>query len=121
MAEIAHRTLPVNGLEMHIAELGEGPLVLLLHGFPECWYTWRHQLRALADAGYHVVAPDQRGIGETGGPDDPEQYTQLHLVGDVVALLTALNEGPAAVVGHDWGSPVASNLALWRPDLVAGS
>jgi pimeloyl-ACP methyl ester carboxylesterase len=120
MAEITHRTLPVNGFDMHIAEMGEGPLVLLLHGFPECWYTWRHQLRALADAGYHAVAPDQRGMGETGGPDEPEQYTQLHLVGDVVALLTALDEGPVVVVGHDWGSPVASNLALWRPDLVRG-
>lgn len=117
---IEHRTLPVNGLEMHVAEAGEGPLVLLLHGFPESWYSWRHQLAALADAGYHAVAPDQRGYGRTGGPDDAARYTMLHLVGDVVSLLDALGEPVAAVVGHDWGAPVAWHTALLRPDRVRG-
>ncbi|HTE86235.1 MAG TPA: alpha/beta hydrolase [Dehalococcoidia bacterium] len=101
---------------MHIAEQGEGPLVLLCHGFPESWYSWRHQLRALADAGYHAVAPDQRGYGQTDRPPEPEQYTILHLVGDMVGLLQALGEQQAVIVGHDWGAPVAWNAALMRPD-----
>ena len=120
MDDVAHRTIESNGLSMHVAEAGEGPLVVLLHGFPESWYTWRHQIAALAAAGYHVVAPDQRGYGRTGGPVDPAAYTMLHLVGDVVGLLGALGEGPAVVVGHDWGAPVAWNTALRRPDLVRG-
>lgn len=103
---------------MHVAEAGEGPLVVLLHGFPESWYSWRHQLTALADAGYHAVAPDQRGYGRTGGPEEVDQYTQLHLVGDVIGLIDALGEETAVVVGHDWGGPVAWHSALLRPDRV---
>ena len=118
--EPTHRTVETNGIHMHIAEAGEGPLVVLLHGFPESWYSWRHQLRALADAGYHAVAPDQRGYGRTDRPDAPATYTQLHLVADVVGLLAALGGERAVVVGHDWGAPVAWNTALLRPDLVRG-
>lgn len=102
---------------MHIAEAGEGPLVVLCHGFPESWYSWRHQLTALADAGYHVVAPDQRGYGQTDKPEPIESYTQLHLVGDIVGLVHALGEETAVIAGHDWGGPVAWNAALWRPDI----
>jgi epoxide hydrolase A/B len=120
MAEITHRFVEANGLRMHVAEAGSGPLVVLLHGFPECWYSWRHQLSALADAGFHAVAPDQRGYARTGGPSELDQYTILHLVGDVVGLLGALNEPGAVVVGHDWGAPVAWHTALLRPDLVRG-
>lgn len=105
---------------MHIAEAGEGPLVLLLHGFPELWFSYRHQLEALAAAGHHAVAPDQRGYGRTESPQAIDQYTMLHLVGDIVGLLAALGEERCVVVGHDWGSPVASNLALLRQDLVRG-
>jgi pimeloyl-ACP methyl ester carboxylesterase len=105
---------------MHIAEAGTGPLVLLLHGFPECWYSWRHQLTALARAGYHAVAPDQRGYGRTGGPAEADQYTMLHLTGDVIGLMDALGEETAVVAGHDWGAPVAWNTALLRPDRVSG-
>lgn len=115
-----HRTLDLGHLSMHVVEAGEGPLVVLLHGFPEGWHTWRHQLPVLADAGYRVVAPDQRGYGRTDRPEDAALYTQLHLVGDVVALIGALGGGPAVVVGHDWGAPVAWNTALLRPDLVRG-
>ncbi|GHO99997.1 hypothetical protein KSF_100450 [Reticulibacter mediterranei] len=79
MTAITHRSLETNGIRMHIAEIGEGPLVLLLHGFPESWYSWRHQLVALAQESYHVVAPDQRGYGQTERPSHIEQYTQLHL------------------------------------------
>jgi len=121
MTEINHRFVKsTSGLNMHIAEAGQGPLVLLLHGFPECWYSWRHQLVALAEAGYHAVAPDQRGYARTGGPDQVDQYTLLHLVGDAVGLIPALNEERAVVVGHDWGSPVAWGAAQMRPDLVRG-
>jgi pimeloyl-ACP methyl ester carboxylesterase len=116
---ISHRNIAVNGLDMHIAEAGSGPLVVLLHGFPESWYSWRHQLTALADAGFHAVAPDQRGYGRTGGPADVTEYTMLHLVGDVIGLLDALGEPTAAVVGHDWGGPVAWHTALWRPDRIS--
>jgi pimeloyl-ACP methyl ester carboxylesterase len=118
--EISHRVVATNGIEMHIAELGTGPLVVLLHGFPESWYSWRHQLPPLAEAGYHVVAPDQRGYGRTTRPAAVEQYTQLHLVGDVIGLLDALGAEQAVVVGHDWGAPVAWNTALMRPDRVRG-
>ena len=117
MTDIQHRTVHSNGIDMHIAEMGEGPLVVLCHGFPESWYSWRHQLPALAEAGYHVVAPDQRGYGETDAPEDIGHYTQLHLVGDIVGLVSALGEQQAVIVGHDWGAPVAWNAAMWRPDV----
>jgi len=112
------RFLQANGLRMHVLEEGAGPLVLLLHGFPEFSGTWRHQLRALAAAGYHAVAPDQRGYGQTDRPEREDAYTQLHLVGDVIGLLDALGEAQAVVVGHDWGAPVAWNAALLRPDRI---
>ncbi len=120
MAEITYRFVSTNGIRMHLAEAGSGPLVLLLHGFPEFWYSYRHQLPALADAGYHAVAPDQRGYGQTDRPAEIGKYTQLHLVGDVIGLLDALGEAQAVVVGHDWGAPVAWNTALLRPDRVRG-
>jgi pimeloyl-ACP methyl ester carboxylesterase len=105
--EVSHRFVQTNGIQMHIAEQGEGPLVVLLHGFPESWYSWRHQLPALAAAGYHVVAPDLRGYGQTDRPEAVAQYSQLHLVGDVIGLLDALGEEKAVVVGHDFGTSVA--------------
>ncbi|HEY2506514.1 MAG TPA: alpha/beta hydrolase [Streptosporangiaceae bacterium] len=126
IAAITHRHIQAGDLTMHIAEAGEGPLVLLLHGFPESWYSWRHQLTALAAAGYHAVAPDQRGYGETGPPGDASHpadvgdYTILHLTGDVFALMDALGEERAVVAGHDWGAPVAWHCALFRPDRIRG-
>src|SRR5258708_18021667 len=120
MTDITHRFIETNGIRMHVAEAGQGPLVLLLHGFPESWYSWRHQLAALAQAGYHAVAPDQRGYGQTDRPAEIEKYTQLHLVGDIIGLLDALQEEQAVVVGHDWGAPIAWNAALMRPDRIRG-
>ncbi|MEO6090125.1 MAG: alpha/beta hydrolase [Umezawaea sp.] len=117
---LTHRTVLVDGIRMNIAEQGEGPLVVLLHGWPETSHSWRHQMAPLADAGYHVVAPDQRGYGRTDRPAGVGQYTLLHLVGDVVGLIHALGEQEAIVVGHDWGAPVAWHTALLRPDLVRG-
>ncbi|GAA3865647.1 alpha/beta hydrolase [Saccharothrix violaceirubra] len=115
-----HHTAAVNGIDVHYVEEGEGPLVLLLHGFPESWYSWRHQFGPLAAAGYRVVAPDQRGYGGTDRPAAVDAYTMPHLVGDVVGLIGALGERQAVVVGHDWGAPVAWHTALFRPDLVRG-
>ena len=114
--EITHRFIDTNGIRMHIAEAGEGPLVVLCHGFPESWYSWRHQLVALAQAGFHAVAPDQRGYGQTDRPEDIEQYTLLHLVGDIVGLLDALGVSTTVIAGHDWAAPVAWHAALLRPD-----
>jgi pimeloyl-ACP methyl ester carboxylesterase len=109
--------LQANGIRMRVAQQGAGPLVLFCHGWPESWYSWRHQLAALAAAGYRAVAPDMRGYGGTEAPSDVEQYTMLHLVGDMVELVKALGESQAVIVGHDWGAPVAWNSALLRPDL----
>ena len=115
--ELTHRHLNVNGLRMHIAEQGQGPLVVLCHGWPELWRSWRHQLSALAEAGYHAVAPDMRGYGQSDAPSDVAAYSIFHLVGDVVGLVAALGEEKAYVIGHDWGSTVAWNAALMRPDV----
>ncbi|WP_223527781.1 alpha/beta fold hydrolase [Pseudomonas sp. GL-R-19] len=109
--------LDINGIRMQVATQGCGPLVLLCHGFPELWYSWRNQLAALATAGYRAVAPDMRGYGGTDAPAEPDAYTMLHLVGDMVALVHALGEQQAVIVGHDWGALVAWSAAMMRPDL----
>jgi pimeloyl-ACP methyl ester carboxylesterase len=114
--EIGHRTIETNGIHMHLAEQGEGPLVVLCHGFPESWYSWRHQLPALAAAGFHAAAPDMRGYGQTDRPEAIDQYTLLHLVGDMVGLIDALGAEQAVIAGHDWGAPVAWTAAQLRPD-----
>ena len=116
MSAIAHRTVETNGIRMHVAEQGTGPLVILCHGFPESSYSWRHQRPALADAGFHAVAPDMRGYGQTDAPEEIDRYTLLHLVGDMVGLLDALGVESAVMAGHDWGAPVAWHAALLRPD-----
>src|ERR1700752_1046569 len=120
MSQPTQRMIKTNGISLNIAEQGEGPLVLLLHGFPESWYSWRHQLTALAAAGYHAVAPDQRGYCETSAPAGVAEYTMLHLTGDVIALMDALGAERAVVAGHDWGAPVAWHAALFRPDRIRG-
>eukprot|EP00245_Coleochaete_scutata_P004915 TRINITY_DN17998_c0_g1_i1.p1 TRINITY_DN17998_c0_g1~~TRINITY_DN17998_c0_g1_i1.p1 ORF type:complete len:348 (+),score=81.57 TRINITY_DN17998_c0_g1_i1:59-1045(+) len=118
--QIHHRSVQTNGINMHIAEAGSGPLVLLLHGFPEFWYSWRKQLPVIAEAGFHAVAPDLRGYGETDAPESPDKYTLLHQVGDVIGLLDALGEKKALLVAHDWGAYLAWHVALFRPDRVVG-
>jgi pimeloyl-ACP methyl ester carboxylesterase len=114
--EAQHRIVETNGIRMHIAEQGSGPTVLLCHGFPECWYSWRHQLSALAVAGFHAVAPDMRGYGQTDAPQEIDRYTLLHLLGDMVGLLDTLGIERAVIAGHDWGDPVAWLAAQLRPD-----
>ena len=116
MTEITHRTIKTNGINMHIAEAGEGPLVLMLHGFPELWYSWRHQLPALAEAGYHAVAPDVRGYGQSDAPQAIEAYAMTEHLADAAGILDALGAETAVVVGHDWGAPMAWTSALTYPD-----
>ncbi|KZV39002.1 bifunctional epoxide hydrolase 2-like [Dorcoceras hygrometricum] len=123
-AGIQHKTVRVNGINMHIAEKGEGPVVLFLHGFPELWYTWRHQLAAFAALGYRAVAPDLRGFGDTDAPEEVCSYSCLHIVGDIVELIEYLLRGGGGdqvfVVAHDWGAMMGWYLCLFRPDLVKG-
>ncbi|MEA2890975.1 MAG: hypothetical protein QOI05_1768 [Bradyrhizobium sp.] len=111
-----HRTVNANGIHLHFVEQGEGPLVVLCHGFPESWYSWRHQLVALSAAGFRAVAVDMRGYGQSDRPEPIDQYTLLHLVGDMVGLLDVLGVQQAVIAGHDWGAGVAWHAALLRPD-----
>ncbi|XP_078148966.1 epoxide hydrolase 2-like [Carex rostrata] len=118
--EVRHRQVATNGITMHVAEQGElsGSPVLLIHGFPELWLSWRHQMAALAANGYRAIAPDLRGYGDTDVPADPAAYTIFHIVGDVIGLLDHLELPRVFVVGHDWGAIVAWHLCLFRPDRV---
>jgi epoxide hydrolase A/B len=111
------KTAKANNIDMRYAEIGSGPLVLFCHGWPESWYSWRHQLTGVSAAGFRCVAPDMRGYGGTQAPEPIDQYTLYHLVGDMAELVKALGETRAVIVGHDWGAPVAWHAALWRPDL----
>jgi pimeloyl-ACP methyl ester carboxylesterase len=117
ITNMKHRFVQVNGIKMHIAEQGEGPLILLAHGWPELWYSWRHVLPTLAAAGYHAVASDIRGYGQTDAPPNIQDYTQLQLVGDVVGLVQTLGCEQAVIAGHDLGAMVAHNAAILRPDM----
>ncbi|MET9547209.1 alpha/beta hydrolase [Streptomyces sp. NPDC006627] len=112
-----HRLVPSPAGRIHLVEQGSGPLVLLVHGFPESWYSWRHQLPALAAAGYRAVAVDVRGYGRSSRPDDVAAYRMLELVEDNVAVVRALGEETAVIVGHDWGATIAAHSALIRPDV----
>ncbi|MEU9835975.1 alpha/beta hydrolase [Streptosporangium sp. NPDC048047] len=115
--EITHRSVSSPGGRIHIAEQGTGPLVLLVHGFPETWYSWRHQMPALAAAGYRAVAIDVRGYGRSSAPAATDAYRMLDLVEDGVSVVHALGEETAVVVGHDWGATIAATSALLRPEI----
>ena len=114
-----HRDVTANGIRFHLAEHGpsEGPLVLLLHGFPEFWWSWRHQLTALGEAGFHAVAPDLRGYGASDKP--PRGYDAYTLSSDVAGMIRALGAREAHVVGHDWGGLLAWSVATLHPGIVA--
>jgi pimeloyl-ACP methyl ester carboxylesterase len=113
------RSISANGIDIFLLEQGEGPLVVLCHGWPELSYSWRHQIPAIAAAGYRVAAPDMRGFGRTGAPSDIAAYSIFDHVGDMVALVAALGEKQAVIVGHDWGAPVAWHAAMFRPDVFS--
>jgi pimeloyl-ACP methyl ester carboxylesterase len=115
---ISQRRIGTNGIELNIAEAGEGPLVLMLHGFPESWYSWRHQFEPIAKAGYKAVAPDMRGYGKSDKPGDITAYNQVEVVNDIMGLIPALGYDTAIVIGHDWGAPTAWSSALHHPDKV---
>ncbi|WP_245273696.1 alpha/beta hydrolase [Mesorhizobium sp. WSM3224] len=116
MPEVTHRMIETNDIRLHVAEQGQGPLIILCHGFPECWYSWRHQLDALAKAGFRAVAPDLRGYGRSDRPEETEKYTILHDIGDIVGLVDALGAKQAVIAGHDIGAAIAWQTALLRPD-----
>ncbi|WP_373376187.1 alpha/beta fold hydrolase [Cupriavidus nantongensis] len=116
MTAIRQAFIEANGIRLHVAEQGDGPLVLLCHGFPETSHAWRHQLAALACAGFRAVAPDLRGYGSSECPTAIGPYTTLDVVGDLVALVDVLGERDAVVVGNDWGATIAWQAALLRPD-----
>lgn len=116
-ARPAHRLVPTPAGRTHLVEQGSGPLVLLLHGFPESWYSWRHQLPALAAAGYRAVALDVRGYGRSSRPEQVDAYRMHDLVADNVAVVEALGERSAVLVGHDWGANIAAASALLRPEV----
>jgi pimeloyl-ACP methyl ester carboxylesterase len=115
------RSVDTNGVTLRITEAGErgAPVVVLAHGFPELAYSWRHQIPALAAAGYHVIAPDQRGYGGSSRPRAVEDYDIVALTGDLAGLLDDIGAERAVMIGHDWGSPVVCNFALLHPDRVA--
>ncbi|MEU9452221.1 alpha/beta hydrolase [Streptomyces sp. NPDC048277] len=115
--ESGHRVVSSPAGRIHLVEQGAGPLVLLVHGFPESWYSWRHQLPALAAAGYRAVAIDVRGYGRSSRPAAPDAYRMVELVEDNVSVVRALGEESAVVVGHDWGAAIAANSALLRPEV----
>ena len=114
--ELKEYEIAANGISLHVTELGDGPVVLFCHGFPDTSYTWRQQMKAVASAGYRSIAPDMRGYGRSSAPSDPTLYTPLHTAGDLVGLLDALNIPSAVIVGHDWGATHAWNAAMMRPD-----
>ncbi|MFF6914021.1 alpha/beta fold hydrolase [Streptomyces sp. NPDC012466] len=116
-ADRTHRLVPTPAGRTHLVEQGAGPLVLLLHGFPESWYSWRHQLPALAAAGHRAAAVDVRGYGRSSRPSRTDAYRMLDLVADNVAVVEALGEPSAVLVGHDWGATIAATSALVRPDV----
>jgi pimeloyl-ACP methyl ester carboxylesterase len=112
-----HHLVDARGTRIHLVEEGTGPLVILVHGFPESWYSWRHQLPAIAAAGFRAVAIDVRGYGRSSAPLEIEEYGMLHHVDDNLGVVDALGERTATIVGHDWGAPIAANSALLRPDV----
>lgn len=116
LTDVTHRLIPGPAGRIHLVEQGGGPLVLLVHGFPESWYSWRHQLPVLAAAGYRAVAVDVRGYGRSSRPQAVEAYRMRELVADNVAVVEALGARSAVVVGHDWGATIAAHSALLRPD-----
>lgn len=118
MEKIQHSTIATNSINIHLASIGSGPPVLLLHGFPELWYSWRHQLLFLASKGFRAIAPDLRGFGDSDVPSSPSSYTPHHIIGDLIGVLDHLGIDQVFLVGHDWGAMMAWYFCLFRPDRV---
>lgn len=118
MDSIEHITVKTNGIKLHVAVAGAGQPVLLLHGFPELWYSWRHQIDFLSSTGYRAIAPDLRGYGDSDAPPSSDKYTALHIVGDLVGMLDEMGIEKVFLVGHDWGALIAWYFCLFRPDRI---
>ena len=118
MEKIEHTTVATNGINMHIASIGTGPVILFLHGFPDLWYSWRNQLLSLSSLGYRCIAPDLRGYGDTDAPPSSATYSGIHIAGDLVGLLDHLGIDQVFLVGHDWGAMMAWYFCWFRPDRV---
>ena len=118
MKQRSFRLIDTNGIRLRTVVEGQGPLVILLHGWPQCWYLWRHQIDPLVAAGFQVAVPDQRGYGGSDAPQEIEAYDIVHLTGDVVGIADALGHSTCIVIGHDWGAPVAWNTALLHAERV---
>lgn len=120
MPQTEHQILDLNGIQLSLYSAGptQGPIVWLLHGFPECWYSWRHQISALSDAGFRVFAPEMRGYGTSSAPQDPAEYDLITLCGDIQTAMDLLGHTQVAMIGHDWGAPIAWHLALLEPERV---
>jgi pimeloyl-ACP methyl ester carboxylesterase len=113
------QTIEANGISLRAAVEGDGPLVIMVHGFPELWYSWRHQIKPIAQAGYRVVAPDMRGYGGSDKPYEVEAYEMTNMMADVIGIIDALGEDSAILVGHDWGAPIGWNTAALHADRVS--
>ena len=119
MSEFVQKLIRTNGIRMHLVEAGTGYPIVFCHGFPELWYSWRHQMKALAEAGFRAIAPDQRGYGETDCPQAVESYQVRELVADIVGMLDALEIETCAIVGHDWGGFVIWHTAMRAPERIS--
>jgi len=119
MATPNHQLIDANGIRLHVVDQGSGPAILFCHGYPSTWFGWRGAMHAVANAGFHAIALDMRGYGESDAPDESHLYTPFHTVGDVISLLDHFKVDRAILVGHDFGASVTWNAAMMRPDRIA--
>jgi pimeloyl-ACP methyl ester carboxylesterase len=119
VGELSHHLVDARGINLHVVEQGNGPAVVFCHGFPTTWASWRRAMQATSDAGFHAIAFDMRGYGESDAPGEAELYTPFHTVGDMIAILDHFQIGSAILVGHDFGANIAWNAAMMRPDRIA--
>ena len=116
--ELKEKYFNLNGIKIYAKEIGEGPLVIMVHGWPESWYSWRHQLKPIADLGYKVLAIDVRGYGQSSKPYEVEHYDMLSLVGDIINIINAEDKENAILIGHDWGAPICWTAAALHPEKI---
>ena len=121
MENVEFKIVESNGINIRLAMMGEGPLVIFCHGWPESWYSYRYQLPAVADAGFKAVAYDVRGYGESDKPHEIEAYTMRNMTNDVVGIIDALGYDTAITIGHDWGGPIALNTAALNEDRISAT
>ncbi|HJM59412.1 MAG TPA: alpha/beta hydrolase, partial [SAR86 cluster bacterium] len=121
MSEVEFKVIESNGINIRLAMMGEGPLVIFCHGWPESWYSYRHQLPAVAKAGFKAVAYDVRGYGESDKPHEIEAYTMRNMTNDVIGIIDALGYDTAITIGHDWGGPIALNTAALNEDRITAT